>query len=220
MQTRPNARLDGGDPHVEKHGHHGMPTTHLCRRCVEAQLTHRIRRVRAEDEAAIIAFAQGLPEHDLLFLGRDLRQPRVVRAWMRAIGSGRIDSIVAETDSGVLMGTAALVRDPLSWSAHVGEVRLLVGTGHRGAGIGRDMLQAILAIAGGHGLEKLTAAMTTDQINSIVLFESLGFRGEARLKDQVRDPSGNPHDLVILAQTMAQVGAKKKRADTAEPAAL
>lgn len=177
-------------------------------------MTHRIRRFRAEDETAMLDFARSLPEHDLLFLGRDLRHPRVVRAWLIAIKEGWIDSVVAEGSDGALLGTAALVRDPLSWSAHVGEIRLLVGTQHRGAGVGRDMLQAIMTIANEHGLDKLTATMTTDQINSIVLFESLGFRGEARLKDQVRDPSGQPHDLVILAQKMAQVSKRMKSAAT------
>ncbi|MGJ3630047.1 hypothetical protein AB5I41_31765 [Sphingomonas sp. MMS24-JH45] len=32
---------------------------------------HRIRRFREGDRAAMEAFAQGLPDHDLLFLGCD-----------------------------------------------------------------------------------------------------------------------------------------------------
>ena len=87
----------------------------------------------------------------------------------------------------------------LSWSAHVGEVRLLVSPGRRGAGLGRDLLEAIFATAHAHGLVKLTAAMTTDQQGSIALFESLGFRAEAMLKDQVRSRDGAPHDLAILS---------------------
>jgi RimJ/RimL family protein N-acetyltransferase len=158
----------------------------------------RIRRFRGDDRFAMQEFAGALPEHDLLFLGRDLRHPRVIAAWLTAIDDGWIDSLIAEED-GTLVGTAALVRDPLGWSAHVGEVRLLVAADRRGAGLGRDLLQAILRVAAGRELAKVTAAMTADQAASIALFEDLGFRAEALLRNQVRDGAGTTHDLMILA---------------------
>ena len=119
-------------------------------------MSHTIRRFRPEDRDKVIAFAAGLPEHDLLFLSRDVREPRVVAAWLDAIGSGEIDSLIAE-DNGAIVATAALVHDPLSWSAHVGEVRLLVAPGRRGSGLGSDLLQGIFMIAKERGLAKLTA---------------------------------------------------------------
>lgn len=170
---------------------------------------HRIRRFRDGDRDGMAAFAQGLPDHDLLFLGRDLKHPRVITAWLEAIGEGWIDSLVAERE-GAIVGSAALVRDPLGWSAHVGEVRLLVAPDQRGAGLGRDLLQAVMAIAAERGLAKLTAAMTPDQTASIELFETLGFRGEALLRDQVRDREGRAHDLVILAHDAARVAAQRR----------
>ncbi len=181
-------------------------------------MTHRIRRFRPADRDAMLAFAQGLPEHDLLFLGRDLKHPRVVEAWLSAIGDGWIDSMIAE-DGGTVVGTVALVRDPLGWSAHVGEVRLLVSSQRRGAGLGRDLLQAIFARAIEHKLTKLTASMTPDQGGSVALFESLGFRGEALLKDQVRDREGNPHDLAILCLDLTRAATQHRAFgfDLAEP---
>lgn len=147
------------------------------------------------------SFAGSLSEHDLLFLGRDLRHPRVIAAWLSAIGEGWIDGLVAEDDDR-LVGTGALVRDPLGWSAHVGEIRLLVAAERRGQGLGRDLLQALLQIATTRGLSKLTAAMTPDQTGAIALFEALGFEREACLLGQVRDGAGRQHDLVVLAHRM------------------
>ncbi len=167
---------------------------------------YRIRRFRDGDQNAMEGFATGLPDHDLLFLGRDLKHPRVIAAWLEAIGEGWIDSVVAD-EGGTIVGTAALVRDPLGWSAHVGEVRLLVAPERRGVGLGRDLLQALMAVAAERGLAKLTAAMTPDQTASIELFETLGFRGEALLRDQVRDREGRSHDLVVLAYDAARVAA-------------
>ncbi len=170
-------------------------------------MSHTIRRFQPADRAAMLAFAEELPEHDLLFLGRDLRHPRVIDAWQEAIEEGWIDSLLAE-DAGRIVGSAALVRDPLGWSAHVGEVRLLVSGDRRGAGLGRDLLEGIFAIAAERGLAKLTAQMTPDQAGSVTLFESLGFRAEALLKDQVRDRAGTAHDLAILSYDAARAAAR------------
>ncbi|HEX8485899.1 GNAT family N-acetyltransferase [Sphingomonas sp.] len=170
---------------------------------------HTIRGFVGSDEAGMLAFAHALPEHDLLFLGRDLRHPRVVAAWLAAIAEGWIDSVVAECE-GAIVGTAAVVRDPLGWSGHVGEVRLLVSAERRGAGLGRDLLEATFAIAGQRGLSKLTARMTPDQTGSIALFESLGFRAEALLRDQVRDGNGQLHDLAILSHDAGAAAARRQ----------
>lgn len=169
-------------------------------------MSHAIRRFRASDAQAMVAFARALPEHDLLFLSRDVREPRVVAAWLKAIEDGEIDSLVAE-DGGQVVATAALVRDPLSWSAHVGEVRLLVAQGRRNAGLGSDLLQGIFMIAKERALSKLVARMTVDQTGSIALFEGVGFRAEAMLKDQVRGADGRSHDVAILSYDAARVAA-------------
>ncbi|URW74570.1 GNAT family N-acetyltransferase [Sphingomonas donggukensis] len=157
-----------------------------------------IRAFASDDRTAMLAFAQGLPEHDLMFLGRDLRHPRVVDAWAAAISDGDIDSLLHE-DEGRITGSAALVRDPLGWSGHVGEVRVLVATAARGQGVGRALLAAIIRTAQNHGLKKLTARMTPDQSAAIELFESQGFRGEALLKDHAIDRQGRLHDIAILS---------------------
>ena len=59
-------------------------------------------------------------------------------------------------------------------------------------------------------VEKLTAQMTPDQIGSVMLFESLGFRAEALLKDHVRDRNGRSHDLAILAHDIARISAQHR----------
>lgn len=175
-------------------------------------MSHTIRRFQPADREKVSAFAATLPEHDLLFLGRDLAQPRVIAAWLDAIAEGWIDTLVAldpDADGEPVVATAALVRDPLGWSAHVGEVRLLVGPGRRGAGLGRDLLDAVIAVAQGHGLAKLSARMTADQTDAIALFESMGFRAEALLKDQVRGRDGRPHDLAILSLDPHRAAARR-----------
>lgn len=166
-----------------------------------------LRRFKPEDLDAMLKFARKLPEYDLLFLGRDLKHRKVIEAWLNEIEDGFIDSVLAEGPSGVV-GTAAVVRDPLGWSGHVGEVRLLVSLRLRGAGLGRAMLEECFRMAMHRDLKKLIAKMTPDQTGAIALFESMGFRGEALLKDHVMGRDGQVHDLVVLSHDVSRVAAQ------------
>jgi hypothetical protein len=52
------------------------------------------------------------------------------------------------------------------------------------------------------------ARMTPDQRGAIALFEEMGFRGEAMLRDHVRDREGKVHDLAILSLDVARMEAQ------------
>jgi RimJ/RimL family protein N-acetyltransferase len=41
--------------------------------------------------------------------------------------------------------------------------------------------------------------MTPDQIGAVTVFETMGYRAEALLRDHVKDDAGRKHDLVILS---------------------
>jgi RimJ/RimL family protein N-acetyltransferase len=165
------------------------------------------RLMTRPDEAAVLDFAQKLPTHDLLFLPRNISQPKVLSAWITEIERGAITSLLAVRD-GVVVGCGTLVRDPHSWSPHVGEIRMVVSRDVRGQGVGRVLSQETFALALGAGLEKLTVQMTVDQQAAIALFESLGFRAEALLRDHVRDVDGKTHDIVVLGHNVGQVHAQ------------
>ena len=159
------------------------------------------------DEASVLAFAQKLPTHDLLFLPRNISQPKVLSAWVNEIDRGDITSLLAIKD-GKVVGCGTVVRDPHSWSPHVGEIRMVVSLDVRGQGVGRALSQETFAIALGAGLEKFSVQMTVDQRAAIALFESLGFKAEALLRDHVRDVEGKTHDIVVLGHNVAQVRAQ------------
>ena len=128
------------------------------------------RLMSQADEAAVLDFARKLPVHDLLFLPRDISEPKVLAAWIKEIERGAITSLLA-VQAGRVVGCGTLVRDPLSWSPHVGEIRNVVATDVRGQGVGRALTQEIFALALGAGLEKLVVQMTVDQTGAIAIFE-------------------------------------------------
>src|SRR4051795_11492127 len=165
------------------------------------------RMMSPADEAAVLEFAQKLPVHDLLFLPRDISEPKVLAAWIKEIERGAITSLLA-WKVGTVVGCGTLVRDPLSWSPHVGEIRNVVSSDVRGQGVGRALSQETFALALGAGLEKLMVQMTVDQTGAIAIFEGLGFKAEALLHDHVRDSAGRKHDIVVLAHDVGRVAAQ------------
>jgi L-amino acid N-acyltransferase YncA len=165
-------------------------------RCNDTEV--EIHLMGPDDEASVLAFARELPAHDLLFLHRDIRNPRVVAAWIEQIRQGAITSLLVIA-GGRVVGCAAIVRDTLSWSPHVAELRVVISPEMRGTGLGRILVQDAFALAISMGVEKILARMTSDQRSAIAVFEEMGFRGEALLRDYVRDAAGITHDLVVLS---------------------
>ncbi|MCC2109123.1 MAG: GNAT family N-acetyltransferase [Hyphomicrobiales bacterium] len=166
-----------------------------------------IRPLAASDEKALLAFARSLPPHDLLFLPRDISEPKVLKAWIReSEGGGMMSLVAAEGDT--IVGCGAIAHDPLSWSPHVGELRVLLGPAARGKGVGRRLTQRLFALALEAGLQRIVAQMTVDQTAAISVFEGLGFRAEAMLRGHVKDRAGKRHDIVILGHEVADVLAR------------
>jgi L-amino acid N-acyltransferase YncA len=155
------------------------------------------------DRAPALSFARALPAHDILFLRRDITQPEAIDTWLNGIERGRITSVLAE-HNGVVQGYATVDRGELSWSPHVAELRVLVSAEMRGKGLGRVLTQEAFAIALGLGIEKIVAQMTVDQKGAISVFQGMGFRPEALLRDHVKDREGRKHDLLILAHEVAK----------------
>ncbi len=169
--------------------------------------TVEVEMLETSEGAEVARFVQKLPTHDLLFVRRDLSHPKVVTAWLDALREGNITSLAARSN-GELVGCTAVVTDPRSWSRHVAELRVMTSPDWRGRGLGRLLIQECFALALGLGLEKLYVQMTVDQRSAIAVFEELGFRAEAVLRDHVKDRDGTAYDLAILSHHVAEVQAR------------
>jgi RimJ/RimL family protein N-acetyltransferase len=171
--------------------------------------TITLRLLESGDADALVEFARALPAHDLLFLLRDIRNPKVVAAWIEQVERGQIRSIVA-LEAGRIVGCTALARDELSWSPHVGDIRMLISPDMRGTGFGRILAQECLALAMTDGVTKLTVRLTPDQGAALKVFEDLGFLPEALLRDHVCDAAGEFHDIAIMALNLQRQGGLKE----------
>ena len=86
----------------------------------------------------------------------------------------------------------------------------------RRRGLGRVLTMEAFRIAVDLGVEKMIAQMTTDQDGAIAVFETLGFRTEALLRDQVKDREGHKLDLLIMAHDVGRFLAQMEAYGLAE----
>lgn len=157
-----------------------------------------IRLMSDTDRDAMLVFARGLPEEDLLFLRVDLTRPEVIDDWVRNLASGDSISLVAYDEQG-LVGYATVHRNSARWTRRVGEIRVNVSPEYRARGLGRQLISQIFDLARALGLRKIMANMTVDQPGAQAAFRKLGFVPEALLADYVEDRNGMSRDLVIMS---------------------
>lgn len=157
----------------------------------------QLKSLTEADRDAILAFAAGLPEEDLLFLVIDLTQPAAVDGWIETVTDGQSVTLLAY-DGDVLIGYATVHREPARWLRRVGEIRVNIAPGLRGKGLGRLLISRIFDVARGLSLTKLLARMTVEQKDAQAAFSKLGFVAEALLADFVEDRNGVAHDLVMM----------------------
>ena len=81
-----------------------------------------------------------------------------------------------------------------------------VAANARGRGVGRTLLEALIEVSEAAGLWTLMAGVQADNVASLALHETVGFR---RVGVQVavgRDPSGRWRDVVLLERRSTVVG--------------
>lgn len=162
-----------------------------------------LRSMTRGDRDAVLAFARALPEHDLLFLRRDITRESVVDTWLAELERGELRTVLALRGPEVV-GYTTVHREPMPWSSHVAEIRTLVAQPLRHKSLGRLLTQEAFALALEMGIEKLMAQMTPDQHGAIATAEGLGFRSEALLRNHVRDRYGKHHDLLVLSHDVGR----------------
>ena len=153
-----------------------------------------IRRMGAGDISALTNFIHALPDGDRTFFKEQVSDDTVARWCDEQNGSRRwvLD------DDGAIKGILAIIPGS-DWSAHVGELRLVVGAHYRRQGVGRALARHGLTEGLRMGLSKIVVEVVADRDGDIAMFTKIGFRPEALLEGHIRDAAGTLRDLVVLA---------------------
>jgi ribosomal protein S18 acetylase RimI-like enzyme len=159
-----------------------------------------LRPLRPDDVERVLAFLVAMPEGDRTFF-KETDDRATVERWIEDERAGRW---ILCDDAGQVEAYLAVIPG-VGWSSHVGELRLVVASGHRRRGLGRALARRGLIEAVRRGLEKIVVEVVASREGDVEMFSSIGFQAEALLTNQIRDRSGNTQDLVILAHDVAAV---------------
>jgi len=157
-----------------------------------------IRNMTENDGPALLKFAQELSPHDQLHMRRDITKQVGIDKWIRDLTSGRIFSLVA-LDGDEIMGYSTINLTDLDWTAHIADMRVSTAVAARKHGLGRLLAREAFNLSIPLGIEKIVVRMTPDQTGARTLFEEMGFKPEALLKDHIKDRNGDYHDLLVMA---------------------
>jgi GNAT superfamily N-acetyltransferase len=156
-----------------------------------------LRPLASTDEKAFHQFFQAIPDQEKMFIKHRVSDPKVIAAWCRKIDLGRILPLLAIRDRKIV-ADASLHQQLGGWKRHVGRVSVLVHPEYRGRGLATAMVQELMQIARGIGLEKMEAEFIGDQRAAIKMFGLLGFRTMLLLPDYVKDMQAVTHDYVLM----------------------
>ena len=150
---------------------------------VRAAIT--LRPAAPDDAAAIcVIYNQGI-EDRVATLETELRTPAERREWMAGRGA-RHPVVVAESGSRVV-GWATLNRfNPRPAYDHVADISVYVERGWRGRGVGRRLLDRLVALGREVGYHKLVLAAFPFNAAGIALYERVGFRTVGVYREQGR----------------------------------
>lgn len=154
-----------------------------------------VRELTPGDADALRRFFADVPAEDRTFFKEDVTDPALAQRW---VDDQRSVRRLAVDEDGVVVAFAAL-SPGVERTAHVADLRLVVGARARGRGLGRALAQRMLLEAVEHGFRKVTVDIAADQPGPIAMFRALGFQPEALLRDHLCDADGELRDVVVLA---------------------
>ena len=144
---------------------------------------YRLRPATAADAEAIsVIYNQGI-EDRLATLETELRTPAERREWLGA-RSDRHPVIVAEHE-GELAGWGSLnVFNPRPAYRHVADFSVYVERAWRGKGVGRVLLERLVALGRELGYHKLVLSAFPFNTAGVALYERVGFRTVGIYREQ------------------------------------
>jgi ribosomal protein S18 acetylase RimI-like enzyme len=154
-----------------------------------------LRELRPQDADALRNFFTDIPDEDRTFFKEDITDAKAVAdRWL----SDQRSVCRLAFDNGVVVAFAALVLG-VERMSHVGDLRLVVASHARRRGIGLALARRMLLEGVEHDLKKVTVDIAAGNEGAVQMFREMGFQPEALLRDHLRDPDGQLHDLVMLA---------------------
>ncbi len=163
-----------------------------------------LRPMEANDREVLLQFFRELPEGDRRYLRDDVAKEETIDKWISNLNYRKVLPLLALYENKVV-ADGTLHRSEYAWDSHVGEIRIVVHPSFRRSGLGSAIARELFQIALKEGLDKIIARMMADDEGAVKVFEKLGFKKEAVLKEHVKDRRGVKHDLLIMSNNVSKL---------------
>jgi ribosomal protein S18 acetylase RimI-like enzyme len=156
-----------------------------------------VRELNPDDVDRSLAFFSALPDEDRAYLRRDVTKRTTVVQRLLDMESGRVVRLAAVVDDEIV-ADGALELDPESWKGHMAEIRLIVARPYQRQGLGMLMARELYFQAASRKVEEVVVKFMAPQGGARSIFERLGFKEDAVLRNYAHDMSGRRQDLVVM----------------------
>jgi len=160
-----------------------------------------IRPLEAGDEKALLGFFKNLPEPEVMFFKRRVRDPEVIKQWCENIDLYARLPLLA-LHEGKIIAVASLLQNNGGWKRHIGRISQSILPKYRQKGIAGKLVQELVDVARMAGLQKVEAEFIDKQEGGQKLFALLGFTHLMRLEDYVQDMQAIQHDYVLMGMNL------------------
>jgi len=161
----------------------------------------KIRPLEAGDEKALLGFFKNLPEPEVMFFKRRVRDPEVIKQWCENIDLYARLPLLA-LHEGKIIAVASLLQNNGGWKRHIGRISQSILPKYRQKGIAGKLVQELVDVARMAGLQKVEAEFIDKQEGGQKLFALLGFTHLMRLEDYVQDMQAIQHDYVLMGMNL------------------
>lgn len=136
----------------------------------------RIRAAREDDLPGIFAIYDEEVLHGTATFDTQPKAPAERLEWFRSDGGGRYPILVAEVDGQVAGWARLYAWSPRKAYDRTAEDAVYVDRRHRGRGLSRALMDELMRLAPGRGVQVLVARIVEGNPASLALHEKLGFR--------------------------------------------
>jgi RimJ/RimL family protein N-acetyltransferase len=164
----------------------------------------RIRRAEPGDAPSLVRLAEavGREREGWILSSEGWRSIGDERRYLKTVQRHPDAAVFVADDDGEIVGRLSLARDPHPASRHVADLGLMVAAGHRGRGIGRQLLEAAVEWSRMSEIRKLELHVFPHNAPALRLYESFGFEREGyRRAHYARD--GQLIDAILMAYLIA-----------------
>lgn len=167
-------------------------------------ITITIRTARPEDAPALLQHARGVFAEGEFLLSTldDFRMTDEHEAvWVQANRDDPGNLVIVAENAGRIIGLLNFASEKRRRVRHHGELGMSVNKAWRDRGVGRALLQTLIAWAEQYPvLEKLTLQVFATNTRAIALYKSLGFQEEGRQVRDIKLESGEYVDVFLMAR--------------------